>query len=1170
MLALELMLPESLKKNTKCFNAAGEKLNAIKHKLMLLDTVAKRRIKQYFLMTDYSLWEVILNGDSLVPTRIVEGIVQPVAPTTVGKKLARKNELKAHGTLLMAFPEKHQLKFNSHKDAKTLMEAIENHFGLDQIHNRLQKLVSQLEIHGADLEDKSLDDFFNSLKIYETKVKHSSSTSTESYNLAFVSSSQTDNTTDSVSVVVHVSAVGSTLLVSPLPNIDVDDLKEMDLRWQMAMLTMRARRFLQKTGINLGANGTASMAFDMSKVECYNCHRKGHFARECRSSKDQRRPGTFMPPKLDLVFNIAPSAETEHLAFNVQISDSEEDSQPQAPKVVLSFAQSSEHVKSPRHPGQPFQATIPVVTIVLSKLVLNTTDRFVSTALPNLHMTRPRHAYHVDTKSNSPIRRHLPCSLSLKTNNSPSRVTAAKAPVVSAAQANQTNSGAGFQDFFDAKKARKEVTQTYVLFPLWYTGSTNPQNNDKDALVDGKEHDVDTQKSESAVIYSSSSRYRDLNAKFEECSNNSSNRVNAASSTVPTVRHNFINSTNIFSAAGPSNIVVSLTYEKSYFIDVSTSSHDPAMLDLEDLTYSDDEDAVGAEADINNLESSIPVRPIPTTKIHKDHPISQIIVAKIEAIRLFLAYASFMGFLVYQMDVKSAFLYGTIKEEVYVCQPPGFEDPDHPDKVNKVLKDLPFDLVAYSDSDYAGVSLDRKSTTGGCQFFRCKLISWQCKKQTVVATSFIEVKYVAVASGCAQVLWIQNQLLDYGYNFIHTENVVISKAVIRDVLRLDDAEGVDFLPNKDIFTGLDRMGYEKSSTKLTLYKDFFSSQWKFLIHTIMQSLSAKRRSWNEFSSVMSSAIIYVSTGRKFNLFKYIFDSLVRNIDSSSKFYMYPRFIQLIIQNQLNDLLTHTTKYTSHALTQKVFANMKRVGKGFSGVKTPLFEGMLVVRENVVEGIAVGQVQDDAAIVAAPEGVTAAEDESAEVEEVVEVVTTAKLITEVTATSTPVSAASITIPAAELQVPVATSTIVPVAAAYTRRQKGVVIRDLKEESITIKPDTKSKDKGKGKLVEKPKPLKKKQQVKLDEEYARKLHEELSKEIDWDTTINHMKQKGKEGMSYDDIHPIFKAKFNTNIEFLLKSKEQIEEEENRAIESINETPSQKAVKRRKLNKEVKDLK
>nr|GFA43822.1 hypothetical protein [Tanacetum cinerariifolium] len=282
----------------------------------------KMRIEQYFLMTDYSLWEVILNGDSPVPTRLVE--------------------------------DKHQLKFNSHKDAKPLMEPIEKCFGgntetkkvqktllkqqfenffgsnsksLDQIHDRLQKLVSQLEIHEVslsqedvnlkflhslpseckthtliwrnrtDLEDKSLDDLFNSLKIYESEVKHSSSQGSDSQNLAFVSTTQADSTNDSVSAAVSVSAVGAKLSASTLPNIDADDLEEIDLKWQMAMLTIRARKFLQKTGRNLGVNGPTSMGFDMTKVECYNCHRKVHFARKCRSPKDSRRTAVAEPQR---------------------------------------------------------------------------------------------------------------------------------------------------------------------------------------------------------------------------------------------------------------------------------------------------------------------------------------------------------------------------------------------------------------------------------------------------------------------------------------------------------------------------------------------------------------------------------------------------------------------------------------------------------------------------------------------------------------------------------------------------------------------------------------------------------------------------------------------------------------------------------------------------------
>nr|GEZ91422.1 ribonuclease H-like domain-containing protein [Tanacetum cinerariifolium] len=241
------------------------------------------RIEQYFLMTDYSLWKVILNGYSRVPIIIVEGVVPPVAPTTAKQKLARKNELKARGTLLMALPDKHQLKFNSHKDAKTLMEAIEKRFGGNTETKKIQKTLLNLPsewkthtliwINKADLEEQSLDDLFNSLKIYEAEVKHSSSIGTTTQNLGFVSSSNIDRTTESVSAAASVFAICAKMHVSSLLN--VDSLSN------------------AKTGRNLGANGPTSMGFDMSKVKCYNCHMKGHFARECRSSMDSRRNGSY-------------------------------------------------------------------------------------------------------------------------------------------------------------------------------------------------------------------------------------------------------------------------------------------------------------------------------------------------------------------------------------------------------------------------------------------------------------------------------------------------------------------------------------------------------------------------------------------------------------------------------------------------------------------------------------------------------------------------------------------------------------------------------------------------------------------------------------------------------------------------------------------------------------
>nr|GEY71375.1 synaptobrevin, longin-like domain protein [Tanacetum cinerariifolium] len=121
---------------------------------------------------------------------------------------------------------------------------------------------------------------------------------------------------------------------------------------------------------------------------------------------------------------------------------------------------------------------------------------------------------------------------------------------------------------------------------------------------------------------------------------------------------------------------------------------------------------------------------------------------------------------------------------------------------------------------------------------------------------------------------------------IDGKKAVVIEDVIRRDLGLDDADGVECLPNEEIFTELARMGYEKPPLKLTFYKAFFSAQWKFLIHTLVQCVSAKRITWIEFSCSMASAVICLATFRKFNLSKYIFDSMVRNVDSPSKFLMY--------------------------------------------------------------------------------------------------------------------------------------------------------------------------------------------------------------------------------------------------------------------------------------------
>ncbi|GJU88630.1 putative ribonuclease H-like domain-containing protein [Tanacetum coccineum] len=386
-------------------------------------------------------------------------------------------------------------------------------------------------------------------------------------------------------------------------------------------------------------------------------------------------------------------------------------------------------------------------------------------------------------------------------------------------------------------------------------------------------------------------------------------------------------------------------YVRKIPIDVSTLPNadlpiDPTMHDLED-----DSDAFSNNGIFNGAyddETAVGTKGYrPEEGIDYDEVFAH--VARIEAIRLFLAFASYMGFTVYQLDVKSEFLYGTIEEEVYVHQPPGFVDPAHPNKVYKVIKalyvlhqapkawyetlssflmengfrrefedcmhkrfqmssmgeltfflglqvkqqpdgifisqdkyvadilkkfdfwsirtattpiesnkplvkdedgedvdvhvyrsmigslmyltasrpdimfavcacarfqvtpkashlnavkrifrylkhqpklglwyprDSPFELEAFSDSDYGGASLDRKSTTGGCQFLGRRLISWQCKKQTIVANSTTEAEYVAAANCCGQVLWIQNQMMDYGFNFMNTRIHIDNESTI--------------------------------------------------------------------------------------------------------------------------------------------------------------------------------------------------------------------------------------------------------------------------------------------------------------------------------------------------------------------------------------------------------
>ncbi|GJV86596.1 ribonuclease H-like domain-containing protein [Tanacetum coccineum] len=184
------------------------------------------------------------------------------------------------------------------------------------------------------------------------------------------------------------------------------------------------------------------------------------------------------------------------------------------------------------------------------------------------------------------------------------------------------------------------------------------------------------------------------------------------------------------------------------------------------------------------------------------------------------------------------------------------------------------------------------------------------------------------------------------------KKIITTESIVRRDLQLEDDEGVDCLPNATIFEQLTLMGYEKISQKLTFYKAFFSPQWKFLIHTILQCLSSKTTAWNEFNSTMASAIICLATNQKFNFSKYIFESMVKNLENvSGKFLMYPRFVQVFLDKQLEGMPSHKRIYVTPSHTKKIFGNIRRVGKGFSGRETPLFQMMMVQdQEEVGEGV----------------------------------------------------------------------------------------------------------------------------------------------------------------------------------------------------------------------------
>nr|GEU53659.1 ribonuclease H-like domain-containing protein [Tanacetum cinerariifolium] len=698
---------------------------------------------------------------------------------------------------------------------------------------------------------------------------------------------------------------------------------------------------------------------------------------------------------------------------------------------------------------------------------------------------------------------------------------------------------------------------------------------------------------------------RNLSEELEDFSSNSTNKVNAASTPVPAVELNSTNSTNTFSVAGPANNAVSSNFDldgKSSYMDPSQYPDDPYMPALEYITYSDDEEDVSAEDNFSNLETNINASPILTTRVYKDHH-EELLQFKLQKVLVLVDLPK--G----KRAIGSKWVFRNKKDER------GFEDPGYPDKVYKVVKalyglhqaprawyetlanyllengfqrgkidktlfikkqkvisygksastpidtekpllkdldgedvdvhtymsmigslmyltssrpdimylkgkphlglwypkDLPFNLVAYSDSDYAGASLDRKSTTGGCKFL--------------------------------------------------------------------DADSIDCLPNEEIFAELERMGYEKPTTKLTFYK-----MLKLVIYLptlpnthplpSQKKVTNMRRVGKGFSEVDTPMFKEMLVPQQ------VPDDVADDVadvaptpplsphqspiapPSSPPQQQHSQTI-VISMDLLNTLLETCSTLTRKVenLKQDKIAQALEITKLKQRVKR--LEKNRKLKVSGFKRLKKGRLEESQAQVYhldsehAQKVLSMHDDvaEPAELKEVIEVVTTSKLITEV------VTAAATTINVASM----------PKASA-ARRRKGVVIRDPEE---TVTPSV------------------------IDEAYAKDLKAKLNANINWNEVIEQVKRKEKQdnavmryqalkrkpqtkaharknmmvylknmvgfkmdffkGMTYDEIRPIFEKHFNSIVAFLEKGEEEIEEEASKISKRKSETSEEKAAKK-----------
>nr|GEW08054.1 hypothetical protein [Tanacetum cinerariifolium] len=1067
-------------------------------------------MEHYLSHTDYPVLQVIQNGNGPVSiTTDTNGMIKVLPLKTINEVVARESKRKAMTTLLTALPEDHLAQFHKMDDAKEMWESIKSRFGgndkskkmqkyllkqqfegfsmsaLEGLHkgfDRFQTLLSQLEIHGVGvlhedanqkflrslpsswsqvalimrtklgLDTLSFDDPNNNLRVFERDVKGTTPSSSNTQNVAFVSATT-----------LAALMIAPQLGYDDLDQINDDDMEEMDLKWQVAMISMRIKKFHKRTGRKLqfdtkdpvelngiktaeeemfGYNGNnardngrrpayqddskalvtmdgedidwsghveedalnyAMMAYSSSNSgsdnEVKSCSKtcEESYVRLKKLDDEQRDKlgdasveitaytlalkkkllAEALKEKEDLktIFKNWQNSSKNHSGLlNTQMSANDKFKLGYGDyrygsilsyeiEVLQSVFKNKEsdlentffndryavgmHAVPPHMTGN-YMPSGPDVEIDYSKFTYGPKQTLVdeSDSKPSEYASCES-----DSSVETTTSMHAPVENALKVicepKDDPHRAFKDKGIIDSGCSRSMIGNKAHLADYqefkggsvaFGGSNGRISGHVNFKNLNKLVKGNlirglpSKIFENDHTCVAcqKGKQHKASckaktvnsmnqplqilhmdlfgpTSSAYSTTVKSSGDKIK-KNTDFKSCEKPVSQveqifqeeleklkrqekEANDAARKEATheIQNANTNRTNLLNVV---STPVSIAGPSRAFNDGEPSY--PLIPHLEDIyvslsegiftdsSYNDE----GVITDFNNLEITMQEEGLDYDEVFA-------LVARIEAIRIFLAFASYTSFIVYQIDVKSAFMYGTIDEEIYVTQPPGFVDPKFPNKrsgyrrgaIDKTLfikqdkKDIMLVQVYVDDIIFGSTKKSwcdnfeelmknkfQISSMGELTFFLGLLVK---QKEDVLGMISIKkandvVKLRALIDG---------------------KRVVVSEEFIQYDLRLDDVDGMECLPNEEIFTELAHMGYEKPPPKLTFYKAFFSTQWKLLIHTLVENTTS-----------------------------------------------------------LIDLSSHTNQYTSPALTQKEFANMRRVRTGFSGVETPLFATMLKLKK----------------------------------------------------------------------------------------------------------------------------------------------------------------------------------------------------------------------------------